>query len=109
MRPSPRATPSRRRVPAVRVEGRTLVHQSGLRLRLKWAEARCLAEAIHVALSQLRPVQVTAYGWVVRSTVGMVELDGRRFDFPLVGMSRSVAVSVSIELARSGRMEVARE
>ena len=90
------------RLQPVTLEGRLLKHAlTGVQLRLGWAEGRCLAEAIHVALSQARPVQIGSYGWVVRRSRCRVEISGPRF--PDVSLTMGQAATIGRALATMPR------
>jgi hypothetical protein len=104
-----RSPPSRRPVCPITVSGTTLIYTSGLRYRLKWHHARCLAEAIHEAMTEC--IQSAAAGFVVRRFASprqhwRLVLDGRHFDLPEVEMTRAQAVYIGTMLARAPRLEV---
>ena len=88
--------------PPIELHGLTLEHHSGLRLRLRWEVARCLAEAMHQVISG--GGQCATCGWVVSRTGRAFELDGRRFDFGVTLMTRSQLVALGTALAKTQRM-----
>jgi hypothetical protein len=101
-----RRIPSRA-LPPLALHGLTLTHvASGLRYRLGWSEARCLAEAIYQALGH--GGQIATRGWVVSYDRARkhLTLDGRRFDLPLVTLTHGQAVAIGTGLAQTQRIGV---